>query len=359
MLEENRKNHPDFLPNLKALGFCHAAIGAVPANFQWLSNLAGMQGTIQQGAAELDRLIRKTSSDPALNFIHTETSFIRAFVAIHFEKNKSVALKIALQTSQLDEPGPLQRYLTADVYFLAGEPAKARDYLTSSKPVAGEFKLSYLDYMTGSLKLETLDFTAEKELAKFTSEYKGRSFLKSAYQKLGWIRLLKQDTTGYRKYMEKVKVSGNDFTDEDKQALKEAQSGEIPNVILLRARLLTDGGNYTAALGEVAGKPVTAFRTTHEQLELTYRLARIYDKMGSKAKALEYYELTYKNGGSRPYYFAANAALLSGNIYEEAGNKSKATEWYKKCLALRNHEYQNSIDQKAKAGINRMGAENK
>ncbi|MBK7970390.1 MAG: hypothetical protein IPK08_16405 [Bacteroidetes bacterium] len=71
---------------------------------------------------------------------------------------------------------------------------------------------------------------------------------------------------------------------------------------------------------------------------------------------MHYYGQTYENGSSTTYYFAANAALLSAIIYEEQKQNKEAIEWYKKCLALRNHEYQNSIDQKAEAGLNRLNA---
>jgi hypothetical protein len=46
--------------------------------------------------------------------------------------------------------------------------------------------------------------------------------------------------------------------------------------------------------------------------------------------------------------------LQLGNIYEQRGNKPKAKEWYQKCLWLPPHDYRNSIEQKAKAGLERV-----
>ncbi|HEX5002427.1 MAG TPA: tetratricopeptide repeat protein [Bacteroidia bacterium] len=355
MLEENQKQYPDFYPNLKALGFCHTAIGSVPSNYQWLANLAGMKGSVKQGAAELDLLLYRIKNDPELNFLETETEFIRAFVAIHFEKNNTTALQIANRFEHAKYNGPLQLFLTANVYVLTGDPQKGLAILENAAPSPGTLKMDYLDYMKGSLKIEKLDYNAAADLGAFTGSFKGRSFIKAAWQKMGWIRLLQGDTTGYTACMRQVTLHGNNFTDEDKQATVEAESGSIPNIILLRARLLTDGGNYGDALAVIASQPASIYHTTHEQLELTYRLARIYDKMGNTAKALEYYQLTCTNGASRPYYFAANSALLTAVIYEQQGNREKAIEWYKKCLSMRNHEYQNSIDQKAKSGLDRLG----
>jgi hypothetical protein len=40
-------------------------------------------------------------------------------------------------------------------------------------------------------------------------------------------------------------------------------------------------------------------------------------------------------------------------IYEKQGNRTLAVQYYKKCLGMDDHEYKDSIDQKAKAGIAR------
>ena len=75
-------------------------------------------------------------------------------------------------------------------------------------------------------------------------------------------------------------------------------------------------------------------------------------KRNDKAKQL--YETTYKNGLNQKFYFSSSAALHLAQLYENEGNKEKAEEFYKKTLALRDHDYQNSIDQKAKAGLGRL-----
>ncbi|MFM8950699.1 MAG: tetratricopeptide repeat protein, partial [Bacteroidota bacterium] len=100
--------------------------------------------------------------------------------------------------------------------------------------------------------------------------------------------------------------------------------------------------------------PTSKVASLRDQLEFTYRMARICEKKKMTERAIRFYNSTYVNGKDHTWYFAANSALLLGNIYEKAGDKTKALEWYKKCLALRKHEYQNSIDQKAESGKNRV-----
>ena len=79
---------------------------------------------------------------------------------------------------------------------------------------------------------------------------------------------------------------------------------------------------------------------------------------GKKDKAINYFEMTIKNGLTSRYYFAANSALMLGQIYEEEKEKNKAEFYYKKCLSIKHEQYKNSIDQKALAGLARIKSMN-
>jgi hypothetical protein len=43
-----------------------------------------------------------------------------------------------------------------------------------------------------------------------------------------------------------------------------------------------------------------------------------------------------------------------GYIYEKRKEKAKAIECYQACLDMKEHDYKNSLDQRAKAGIQRV-----
>ncbi len=355
ILEENQTRYPGFIPNQKSLGFFHSIIGSVPENYKWLSNLAGFKGSISQGGRELSNLVNNIESNETYRFLTLESIFIKIFIATHFEKDFSSATTLLDKAKKISPPGnPMMVFMEANTLLASGKPGEALNALNGCTVNPVYQKICYLDYMTGSLKLNNLNFESRKDFDRFLSGFKGRSFIKSANLKLAWISLLENDINGFRHFLKQAIQYGDDFTDEDKQALKAAQSEDVPNKYLLRARLLCDGGNYNDALGELAGKPTGYFSTYHDQLEYTYRLARIFDKKGQHEKAIQYYTQTYENGMRTTWYFAANAALNNGILYESGGDRQKAMEWYKKCLALRNHDYQNSIDQKAEAGLNRL-----
>lgn len=357
LLEENQQRYPDFKPNLRGLGLIHAAVGSIPKNNHWVAGILGLEGTIKQGLSELKILLNATYKDPSLSYLRDETIVIITFLELNLgkEKDNNVTRRRFYPIKDLEKK-PLLLFAKSIFHSSAAENDSVIELLSRRSHEINGNALVYLNYMEANARLYNMDYSAEKLYLKYISEYTGKTYVMSAWQRLAWVRLLQGDEVGYKSYMSKIKVSkkGQDFTDEDKAAIKEAQSGETPNVILLHARLLFDGGYYQRALAMIAGKPVASFPRLRDQLELTYRLARIFDKQNKKEKAIEYYEITLKNGAEQSYYFAANSALLIGQIYEDAGNKTKAVEYYNKTLEMRDHEYQNGIDQKAKAGLNRL-----
>ncbi len=354
LLEENNKVYPSFTPNLKDLGLMHSFIGAVPENYKWLLKLVGMNGSIQQGIGEMEKFYLESKQVGSnYHFMHEEISFVYLFSRQHLEKNQADVLNLMDELQQ--DNGPLNTFFICNVFYNAGKNENVIRILTKVQTAPDAYPFHYLTYMLGIAKLNTLDLTAANEFNNYVSLYKGKSFVKAGWQKLAWIAFINGDTLLYKQNLKNVLLVGNDFTDEDKQALKEAQGNELPNILLLKSRLLFDGGNFKQALTVLAGQGMENFPTLKNKLELTYRLGRIYDRLGMVKNAMDLYVKTIQNGSKFPYYFAANSCLHVAQLYENANDKVKAEEYYKTCLSMRNHEYQNSIDQKAKAGLNRLG----
>ena len=148
-------------------------------------------------------------------------------------------------------------------------------------------------------------------------------------------------------------TAGNQVTDADKQAFQNAKKGIWPNALLLKSRLLSDGGYQTEAFNLLAGKTSNDFTIEADKTEFSYRLARICDLNGQDDLALKYYKSTMDRGANQPEYFAARAALQSGLIYESKGQFGKALVFYQLCIDMKDHAFKNSLDQKAKSGIQR------
>ncbi|MCC7231999.1 MAG: tetratricopeptide repeat protein [Bacteroidia bacterium] len=355
LIERNSVLFPTFPLNSKLYGFLHVLVGAVPREYQWLVDIAGMEGTIPQGLEELSTLY-KSLEGTGYACYREEILFYLSTIMNSFSAHEPFSVQLQNWMLPYTMNSPLIRYSYCNLAMKEGKNDDALRILRIPFDHILSPAFPLLDYKCGLASLRKLDRAADQDFLRFVHEFRGMNYIKSAYQKLAWSALLQGDIRGYHDYMEMCRDSGTAWVDEDKDAMTESVSPQPPNVPLLRARLLFDGGYYQEALAEISGKPIADFPRYRDQLEVTYRLARIMEKTGRKNKAMEYYEQTLKNGSSSRFYFAANSALLLGSMYEEEGNSYRAEEYYKKCLSMEDHEYQNSIDQKARAGLDRLKA---
>jgi len=354
LLTYNNEKYPLFKANNKGLGFLHAIAGAVPENYKWVAKLVGVKGTINQGVNELKDLLTFVNNSE-YKYLHDEVLFILALVEWNLQKDEEEAQKLLQNPDFNLSANPFLLLAKATIAMKTNHNDDAIQLLVNRPHEKECYPFYYLDFMTGVAKLNRLDADAGIYFTNYLTNFKGQNYIKTAWQKLAWIALMNKDTINYKEDIKQCIVFGDDNVDEDKDALKEATNGEIPNIALLKARLLCDGGYYERSIAEIAGMKPGDFTRLKDQLEVTYRMGRIFHRTNDFDKALDYYEQTLKNGVHFTYYFAANSALQIASIYEKQGNKDKAIHYYQTCLAMRNHDYQNSIDQKAEAGLDRLG----
>ncbi len=352
LLEENAREYPDFLPDKVGLGILHALIGTIPDNYQWVAGLFSMRGSVEEGRRELmEVLLLADSLD--YSYLKGEALFFRSFIDLNLRADREKALELLPYYDEAYQQNLLLTFSYARILMQNAMNDRAIEVLLH-RPGGGDYyPFYYLDFLLGQCKLNRLDKDADEYFYRFTTNFKGDSYIKSAYERLAWACLLDDDTTGFRRNMQKVLVYGDDFTDGDKIALRDAESGYIPDISLLRARLLFDGGYYHAA-DSVLGHAEQQWSSPRERIEYPYRRGRVYHAMGLHAKAVEWYDKAISLGSEEPWYYAANAALKAGMISEMGGNYTEAESYYRKCLRMKNKEYKTSIAQKAKAGLNRL-----
>lgn len=353
LLTENEQRFPSFVANKKSLGVLHAVIGTVPDTYRWgIKLLGGMDGSIAQGTKEIEAVLQYAKTNEFI--FEEETLVLYAFLMLHLKNNTNRPWQI-LRNSRLDpNKNPLACFVLANVAMRTGRNDEAIRIL-QHRPVSRDYHpFHYLDYMLGLAKLKRLDTDADVYLKRYVKNFKGRSYLKEAYQKLAWDRLIKGDESGYQRYIQYCLEKGATQIEGDKSAYREAKSGEIPHADLLRARLLSDGGYYRRGYELLIAKTAGDFSVKRQQLEFSYRLGRILHEMKNLPDALQYYQTTILEGKDEPYYFACNAALQAGNILEGQKRYQQARIFYNLCLEMRPDQYRNGLHQKAKAGLNRL-----
>ena len=248
------------------------------------------------------------------------------------------------------------QYMMSSLLLDVGENDEAIRILSNAREVPGAVQIPFLRFVLGECKLYRGDPDADGPLKEFLKLHKGKHYIKEAYQKLAWHSLLKGDMDGYTKSMQQILIKGSNKTDEDQQAMIEAETHAVPNVKLLRSRLYYDGGYYEKALA-LMNESLYSTLVQHEQrLEYLYRKGRILQAMESDAEALHYLMLAITTGQFERYYFACSAALQCGLIHEKLGSKPTARKFFYMCLDMQPEAYATGLHQKARMGLNRVGS---
>ncbi|RMG81763.1 MAG: tetratricopeptide repeat protein [Bacteroidetes bacterium] len=353
LLSKNVEKFPDFMPNKKDIGILHAMVGTIPDGYKWAVEwLSAMEGTIDQGRRELREVVEYARHH---DFIYEEETYVLyAYLLLHLGNDKEAAWRI-INTGKLNpKQSPMACFVMANLAMRTDRGSDAIRIL-ENRPVGKKyFPFPYLDYMLGIAKLHRLDPDADQYLHRYLTRFSGRNFIKDAYQKLAWHSLLKGNRSDYDFYIKACKTKGYTIVGNDKSALKEAQTGLVPNVDLLKARLLFDGGYFDRAWQILNHKTVDDFQRPKDRLEYVYRLGRTAHKMKNYYAALRAYQATIDEGEDEPWYFACRAALEKGHIYEAEGNFTAAKEAFERCLEIDPDEYRTELHQQAKAGILRV-----
>ncbi|RYG17813.1 MAG: tetratricopeptide repeat protein [Chitinophagaceae bacterium] len=353
MLQDNSKKFPGFLLNNKGLGLINTVLGNLPDG-ALKSTLAtfGIKGNMEKGLAMLDKLadgLPKSTYEP----FYEEVVFYYAYVLTDVAHSSSAYSKTMKFTERIADTSLLKSYLQSYVCIKTAHNDEAIGIL-AKRPEGGVYQpFPYLDYLEGVAHLNKLDLSASSYFNKFLQNNRGASYIKDANLHVAWIYLIKGDKSGYSNFVSKAINSGYTYNEKDKQALNEA-SAPAPPVDLLKARLLYDGGYLTKAAQLLDDKKTADYNTDKDKTDFNYRMGRIYDDLGKDDQALTYYQAAIAQGKSLKYYFASNAALQMGKVYEKKGNKLKAKEAFSTAISMKNHEYENSIESQARAGIKRL-----
>lgn len=348
LLEENQQKYPDFILNNKSLSIIHALAENIPS---WVRRLLKINGSIQKGTKEIKALADYTLENQ--HMFKNEVVAIYSYIQFYSNNKKQDAYDL-LDKYRLDHrTNPLIAFLKATMAQKNGYNETAIKILEERPQSNNYMQMHYLDFLLGKFKLYRLDKDADEFILQFVNHFKGQHYRKEAYQKLAWHSLVvRNDRNAYLKYMEKCKNLGTTLIDEDKQAFREARNHEIPDIHLLKSRLLYDGGYYQRAYDVIANHAQEYVNSSNEG-EYYYRMARIQDALNKDNEAVKYYKITIEKSNPNKYY-ACSAALNTGLIYERKYKYKDAEFYFNKCLQLNAEGYGNSLHQKAKSGIERI-----
>jgi hypothetical protein len=355
LLKENQKFYPSFRNNQVLLGVEQALVGTVPDNYKWISRLLGMKGDVKKGVAQVVDFLNHR--DGSASLLREEAIFFYCYLKYNLLSDHKAVWNY-LDESDLDfRNNLLYTFMKANFALNDNKASIAEQTLSNRNQGSNYLEAPVFNYQMGSALVLRMANECIPYFQKFLNRYTGRSFVKDAYEKMSFYYLATGNNQQALYYRNKIKTSGSAEVDADKQAQRYAESAELPNPVLLKARLLCDGGYFNNSLEQLKLLNGNTLPSIAAKLEYNYRYARIYTLTGQYNKAIPFYDAAIRMGYNRQEHFAARSALEVGQIYEQQGMRDRAIAYYRNCLSMKNHDYKSSLDQKAKAGINRLGGE--
>ncbi|MFO7656393.1 MAG: hypothetical protein R6W78_04945 [Bacteroidales bacterium] len=333
-------------------GLCLIIMSSVPDEYQWALSYVGLQGDLDSGLKMVEKYQNYCKNKPD-EFL--ESLMILTLARHVFERDFKKNYSILSAMPKVHLQNPLFRFAYVLTASRAAQNDEVINVLRNHPQQKSELRVCYFDYLLGEAMLNRLDRNADEPLKRFIGCGTNGAYIVPAYKKLAWIALINKDTVAYTRYRNKILQADNLTTEAGLQAKNEFQEQEIPNVNLIKARLLFDGGYYSSARNILLQKEVReSLKNVYQQTEYAYRLARIYHLTGEHDKAIKLYKLTCENGWEYPMYYAAYAALQLGYIFENSGDLENAAFYFNRALQSKNISYGQRIRYEAKNGLKRL-----
>lgn len=351
-LKENKILHPQFQENNVLWGLEEAVAGAIPENYKWIGAVFGIRGNINKGVSEIAHYLN-THMD-GTGAMQEEAMIYYGYLKFYLQSAPETAWRY-LNGAQFAEQNNLMRsFIKANIALNYRKADIAYSILNKAKSVPYYEQYPILQYELAESMLLRLDMNCLSVYQQFLKSYKGDHFVKDSWLKMAWVAYLQDNKTARNEYLTQIVSKGNALTDADKQAQRFAEKPTWSLRSLLEVRLLIDGGFYTKALEKIQIIDKKELGNTVNVLDYNFRYGRIFEELKNDEKALLFYTATVQIGRDKKEYFAARAALQMAFIYERKGMKNEAIQQFNDCLSMRNHDAQSSIDQLAKAGLNRL-----
>lgn len=351
LIKRNVEGHPDFWPNDRLYGIFNVAFSNLPPAVGWIAKLFGVKGDLDLGMKQLDNYYKQSKSYPGLD---AEAVIYKILgYKLTWNNKKGYEFLATLPPELLEIT--LVKYLYANLSSFGGENDHAIDVLMSIDPTVLQIKFYALDYQLGKCKFKRLDDDANQYLLRYLNQFSGTSYKKEMCNMLSQYYLIHGNKTQYERYRNKLDDFDGDFRDRDREAEVDVSFELIPNVELLKARILLLGAYDDRVEAILSNIQYSSLGELPYKLEYRFLNARIAQRKGNLESAKRTFEKVLDEGEDEDYPFATESALHLGFIYESQKNYPKARFYYDLCLDLFDDDYvYENVERQAESGIDRV-----
>jgi len=339
----NLDKYPDFKPSLKLDGFFNVAIYNLPPFVKWAASFFGVTVDIDYG---FNLLNENYITQKDIRGINAESALYVILVA-KINKTPEMVYDFTKSLDSSISQTFIHKYFKANIAYRTGRNDEALMTMEQIDMNKHAFADVIYSYLMGKILLRKLDYNAAYYLSRYLSYLEKKEYVKEMNYNLALFYLINDNRLKYIEYSEIVRNEGMDMNERDREALYDASLDYVPDVNLVRARLLLDGGyidkfKISLKTFEKNNNELLAYNLEYHFLKARFEALMINNKI-----AIKEFKKVIEMGESKDYYFASEAALRLGNIYKEIGKTDLAEEYYEKSIKLYKNNYYEYIEDKA------------
>jgi len=346
----NLERFPSFRPSMKMDGFFNVALANVPPFVKWVIDFFGVSSDIDKGFRTLHDNYEAQKDVPGIN---AESAL---FLILAAKINKSPE-RVYEFVKSLDSPVAdtyIFQYFRANLAYRTGHNEEALKELEQIKEPPPPFADLMYNYLMGKVLLRKLNPGAKDYMVKYLGRLRKEEYHKEINYDIALYYLVNSNRQRYDDYCKIVEEVGTDINERDHEALYEARLDYPPDVNLVKARLLLDGGYSDRFLAIIEQYSKSGDKLLPHQLEYQFLMARYQALQSNFPAAIKGFEKVIELGEDEDYYFACEAALRLGDIYRERGDAGQAKKYYNLSLSLFDNDYFEYIQNKAKKGLDNL-----
>jgi len=339
----NLDKYPEFKPSLKLDGFFNVAISNIPPFVKWAASFFGVTADSEYGFNVLNQNYEAQKNIKGLN---AESAL---FVILTAKLNKTPEMVYDF-TKSLDSNVSqtfIHKYFKANIAHRTGNNEEALETLQQIECGEDEWADLIYSYLMGKILLRKLDYNAGYYLSRYLSRLEKKEYLKEINYQLALFYLVNNDQNKYFELCKVVREDGKDINERDLEALYDASLDYDPDINLVKARLLLDGGYFDKCKISLKSYEAHNSGLPPHHFEYLFLKARVNAANNNNTEAISLFKKVIELSKDKDYYFASEAALRLGKIYKELGQIQLAKDYFEKSVDLYKSNYYEYIEDKA------------
>jgi len=344
-LERARVLDPGLIEPLKGLGLLHMGIGALPDRFRRVLGWFGIEGSLDQGLAEL------VQARDASVWNRQEAAVLLATVDKFGFPSPVDAAEVYAELWAASPGSPLIGLSYADVLIRERQPVEALAVLDATSDPSGT--VHYLIWYRGEA-LYRLGHCpqAEAAFAEYERIHKGASLKLAGRLLAGQCAELGGRRQEAESWYARI-VGERGFAEELAAQRRAARLLESPMTEgekdLLRAWGSFDSGRDSTAMAQFSALVESRHETSHVRAEATYGVARVFHETGETSEAITWYERTLAEAADPLAKWHGFARMHLVELYLDSGHEQRALSTLSDLHAMEEaYDYRSSVENRVR-----------